>query len=248
MKSQVLFVVAALCLCAGAAASTGETASLLAHADAMFAGRTVSTGAAEALDAYEKVAAADPENAAAKWKAARALHWLGDHTTGKEQRSFYESGIRLGEAAVKLDPASPDARFWLGALYGSYGEARGVLKSLSLVKPIREQMTALNAIDAEYGGGAGLRVLGIVDYKVPGFAGGSRKRAAEHLAAALKIDPSNPFNNYYMAEFLAETGKKSEASAYLAAVEHATTSPDVDTPDLQMIRAKARALEKKLAG
>ena len=242
-----LFFAGVLLVLAAPAARADDARSAVARGDALFAGRTVSTGAAEALALYRQAAADDPTNAAALWKASRALHWLGDHATGAAQRAYYEDGIRAGKAAVALNPDSPNARFWLGALYGSYGEARGVLKSLSLVKPVREQMMAIADIDPRYGGGAAARVLGIVDYKVPGFAGGSKKRAAELLAEALKIDPANAFNHYYMAEFLAQTGKKGGAAAELDAVRRSSTTKDVDGPDLAMIQGKARALEAKLA-
>ncbi len=219
---------------------------LIRSGDALFAGRTVSTGAAEALTYYERAATDNPADPNAQWKTARALLWLGDHAKGSERKNFYQRGISAGERAIRLAPGSPDARFWLGALYGSYGEARGILKSIALIHPIHEQMEAINRIDARWGGGAGLRVLGIVDYKVPGFAGGSRKRALERLTRALKIDPSNPFNQYYMAEFLFEAGRKEEARAHLEEIRRAQPSLDVDAPDLGMTQERARALEKKL--
>lgn len=243
MKKTLLGLTTALLLSGVALASDG----LVQKADALFANRTPTSGAEDVLPFYEE-AARGTNDATAHWKAARALHWLGEHAPRKKKREYYERGIIFGEEAVKLDPDSPEARFWLGALYGSYGESRGVMKSLAMLKPIRQQMDEINRIDEKWNGGAGQRVLGIVDYKVPAIAGGSRKRAEERLTRALEIDAGNPFNNYYMAEFLAESGKKKEALDHLRKVEEAGTSADVDAPDLQLIREKAQALEKKIAG
>jgi hypothetical protein len=218
----------------------------IAEGDKLFAARTATAGAAEALEKYE-AAFSGPDAAEAKWKAARALHWLGDQSARKREKSaYFEKGIEYGKAAVKAASDSPDAHFWLAALYGSYGEARGVLKSLSLVGPIREELRAVNRIDERYQGGAGHRVLGIVDYKVPGFAGGSNKRARQSLTKALELEPDNPYNNFYMAEFLVETGHRNEAVAYLEKVAAADVSPDVDAPDLASIKEKAAALRKKI--
>ena len=103
----------------------------------------------------------------------------------------------------------------------------------------------MNRVNEHYQGGAGHRVLGIVDYKVPGIAGGSRKRAIENLTKALAIGPDNPFNHYYLAECLLELGRKDEARTHLDAVARVGTSADVDAPDLASIQAKGAALRAK---
>lgn len=215
--------------------------------DAAFAARTASAGADVALAHYEK-AFTGPDGATARWKAARALHWLGDQATDKKAKTaYFEKGIEGAKAAVAASPDRPEARFWLAALYGSYGEARGVLKSLKLVGPMREQLDAVNRIDEKYQGGGALRVLGVIDYKVPGFAGGSKKRAIERLEKCIAIDPSNAYNQYYMAEGLAEVGRKKEAIAHLDALATLGTNVDVDGPDLANIRAKGEALRRKIS-
>lgn len=247
MRARRALSLAAAVLALSAPVMAGEADALLRRGDETFAGRTVSTGAAEALALYERAAAVAPDDARPRWKASRALLWLGDHAEKKERRALYERGIAFGEEAVKLDPDSPDARFWLSAVYGTYGELRGVMKSLALLKPIRANLEAINRIDERHAGGAGHRVLGVVDYKVPAIAGGSRRRAREKLGKALEIAPDNPFNLYYMGECLVDSGRREEARAYLEKVLVSRTSADVDGPDLAMIQAKAGALLKKIS-
>ena len=220
----------------------------LLSGDAAYAVRTATSGAVEALALYEK-AATGPDAVEARWKAARALHWLGDRSADKKTKNaYFEKGIALAQAAVAAAPDRPEARFWLAALYGSYGESRGVLKSLKLVGPMREQLDAVNRIDERYQGGGAVRVLGVIDYKVPGFAGGSKKRAIERLDRAVAIDPSNAYNQYYLAEGLSEVGRKKEALAHLDTLAGLGPNADVDGPDLASIRAKGEALKKKIGG
>lgn len=218
--------------------------SLMEQADQIYSTRTAETGAAEALALYEKIQANDPASSAAFWKAARACYWMADHASLKREKiKLFERGIAYAEKAVALDPRSVDSHFWLAGLYGSYGEAKGILKSLAMIKPIRNELNTINRLDDRYQGGAGYRILGIVDYKVPGFAGGSKKRARELLSKALAIDPTNPFNQYYVAEFLATAGgDKPKAREHLAVLKDLPLSDDVDAPDLAMIKVKGQKL------
>lgn len=220
---------------------------MIAAADALYAKRTETAGAAEALVMYEKAAAAITTSAVPLWKSARACHWIADHATVRAEKiATFEKGIAYAERAIDMDPKSVEAHFWLGALWGSYGESRGVLKSLSLVGPIRREMDTVVRLNDRYQGGAGYRVLGIVDYKVPGFAGGSKRRAAEQLNKSLVIDPENAFNRFYMAEYCVTVGDKAKAIENLDALANLEPTDDVDAAELKSIQAKGTALRAKI--
>ena len=244
MKARSIVLLAAVGLASPGFAADSKAA--IAAGDAAYASRTAASGAAQALAHYESAfgSADEPE---ALWKAGRALHWLGDHTDNRRKKhAFFEMGIDCAKRAAAALPDRPEPHFWLAALYGSYGESRGVMKSLALLGPIRRELNEINRIDERFQGGAGHRVLGIVDYKVPGIAGGSRKRALERLNKALTVDPTNAFNHYYMAEGLVEAGRREEARRYLDILENVGTNTDVDQADLSMIQAKGEALRKKI--
>ena len=233
---------------AAAAADTATAGYWLKEGDDRYAARTAESGAEEALAAYLKAVESAPESGEARWKAARALYWLGDHAkTRRDSRMYFKAGIEQAEKAVEAAPRSPDAHFWLAGLYGSYGEARGVLKSLFLVKPIRRELEAILEINERYQGGAAHRVLGIVDYKVPGFAGGNKRRAEERLLKALEIDATNAFNHFYLAEFYALTGKTKQALAHLKKIDDLGPNRDVDAADLASVKEKARRLRATLS-
>ena len=234
-------------LAAPLAASTNTAFGFIEQGDHAYAERTKETGAAEALKLYDQAMTEDPGNIQAQWKAARALYWMADHAgNAREKLKLFQEGIRRAEKTVGLEPESVEAHFWLAALYGSYGEAKGILKSLALVKPIRREMEAVIRLDDRFQGGGGYRVLGVVDYKVPGFAGGSRKRALENLNKALAIDPDNAFTRYYLAEYFETVNKRGQAVEHLDALDRLVPKVDVDRPDLELMKERGALLRKKL--
>ncbi len=97
-------------------------------------------------------------------------------------------------------PTRAEGHFWLGVNYGSYGEAKGVLKSLSLVGPIKAEMGAVLRIDPGYENGGANRVLGRVYYKLPGFVGGSNKKSLLNLLRSKELGPKDGLTRIYLAE------------------------------------------------
>ncbi len=228
--------------------SSAVVADLITQADQAWSARTPTAGADKALALYEQAFAGDKTSVVALWKAGRACHWLADHDTNKSSKlPMFEKGMKLEQQAIAIDPNSAEAHFWLAALYGSYGEVKGVLKSLALVKPIRKELEEVNRINDRYQGGAGYRVLGIVDYKVPGFAGGNKKRALEELNKAIAIDATNVFNHYYLAEYFATAaGDKKKALEILDTLQSLTVTNDVDAADLDKMKQKGQSLRRQI--
>lgn len=231
---------------AGLNAAEDSSAALLKQADAAYAGRENIDQAKAALNLYEKAIAADPALVEAHWKGARAAWWVGDHVAKRSEKlALFQKGIDLAKQGVALDSASVQSHFWLGGNYGSFGEAKGVLKSLFLLKPIRKEMEEVIRLDDKYLGGGGYRVLGVVDYKVPGFAGGNTKRSLERLQKALSIDPNEPFTHFHLAEYYKVTGNKAKAREHLQIIETLTV-PEASLPELRMVQKKAEKLGGEL--
>lgn len=222
--------------------------SFLAQADAAYAKRSDLPQGKIALFYYEKTIATEPSNTEAYWKASRAAWWVGENaSSGNDKLTYFRKGMAWAQEAVAHNPNSVQAHFWLGANYGSYGETKGVLKSLSLVKPIRHEMAEVLRLDDHYLGGGGYRVLGVVDYKVPGIVGGSKKRAAKELHKALALDPHDPFTHYYLAEFYELTGEKEKAKAEIKLLQSLDV-PTESLPELDMMKKKGERLWAKLEG
>ena len=222
-----------------------EETSLLGQGDAAYEKREDVPQAKIAMITYERAAAADPKvEAESFWKASRSAWWLGEHTQERaEKLQYFSDGIHLAQKGVASNPNTVEAHFWLGANEGSYGDAKGVLKSLSMVKSIRHEMAEVIRLDDRYSGGGAYRVLGVVDYKVPGLMGGNKKRAREELEKAYAIGLNNPFNYYYLAEFYKITGDDAKMKVELDALRTLQPPPEL-VPELKMLQEKAeRELE-----
>src|SRR5258708_6633875 len=162
-------------------ADAPDVSQSLQQADSAYAQRADLAKAREALQAYERaiLAGAGTE---AYWKASRAAWWVADNAASRSEKLVtFQKGIDEAKAGLARDPNCVECHFWLGANYGSFGETKGILKSLSLVKPIRQEMAEVIRINDRFQGDGGVRVLGALDYKAPPTPAARKKRALHHL-------------------------------------------------------------------
>ena len=211
----------------------------------LFALRGESGKAQEALAKYQEALAAGEDPYGAYWRMARAEYWIGDHTADKSaKKRIFEMGIYHSRKAVQLGPDRAEGHYWLGVSYGVYGEAKGVLKSLALVKPIKECMRRVLEIEPDHDKGGADRVLGRVYYELPGFAGGNKRKSLEHLLKSRDYGPNVGLTYIYLADTyvaLDEVDKAREALEFVLTME-----PDPDLiPETREERELAR---KKLEG
>jgi tetratricopeptide (TPR) repeat protein len=108
-------------------------------------------------------------------------------TTAEAKLAAYDRGREIGRRAVELAPKSHDAHLWYAINTARWGETKGVLRSLFLLPTIRQELEILLELDPR---SVRAHILaGNVLLEVPGFAGGDRVKAEEHLKKALEIDP-----------------------------------------------------------
>jgi tetratricopeptide (TPR) repeat protein len=245
-SAAALFVLAISLLPAPPAPAAAPLGPLTSESDALYAKRAELAKAKEARDKLVAALDAGEDAFEASWRLARVSYWIGDHTGAADlkKKTFLE-GIEYAKKAIALDPKRPDGHFWLGVCYGVYGEAKGVLKSLSLVKPIKESMRRVLEIDPAYDRGGADRVLGRVYHEVPGFAGGSEKLSLEHLLKAVEYGPRVGLNLLYLADTYVSLGEVEKAREILERVLTMETEPDL-LPEIAEEREQARAkLDKK---
>jgi len=220
--------------------------SLIQQSDDLYAGRADLDMAKTALAKLDEALAAKEDAYSVYWRMARLSYWIGDHTADKEvKKRILQQGIEQAKKAVEINPDRADGHFWLGVCYGVYGETRGVLKSLSLVKPIKEAMRRVLAIDPAYDRGGADRVLGRVYHEVPKFAGGGERKSLEHLLKAVEYGPRVGLNLLYLADTyisLDQFDKARETLEFILAME---AEPDL-LPETAEEREQARQrLERK---
>jgi tetratricopeptide (TPR) repeat protein len=226
-----------------AAVSQSADMPLMRQADALYAERSEATQDLRALDLYEKALIETPVNASLYWKASRACWWAGTRSDKRADKlRLFEKGIDYGKRAVQKNPSAVEPHFWLGSNYASYAHSKGAFTSLVLIKRIRQEMNETSKKDESYLYGGADRVLGILDYMVPGFAGGNRERAIAHLKKALAYAPEHPVTRFYNA-----AGKDyTRASQELEALPRIKIPPELD-PEWRIIQPERAALSKTLA-
>lgn len=222
MKAKVSLVI--LCLLGMALFLFSQSAEeLIAQADGMLLSLADMDTAQEILSKYEKAAETTENGYDVKWKMSRILYHIGNHTAEKkEQQEIFSRAVSLAEEAIALDSEKPDGHFWLAVNNGKFGESKGVMKSLGLVKPIKESLNKVIEIDRSYEEGGADRVMGRVFFKVPGIAGGSKDESLKHLLKSLEYGPNDPLTLLYLGETymaLNEIDKAREALDRVIAME-----------------------------
>jgi len=225
--------------------------TLLAKAREAFSHRSSAAQARAAVRLFAEAAAADGTSYEARWEGARACYYLGTWAAPemgeKEKLALFEDGIARAKAAVALRPDGAEGHFWLGVLYGVFGETKGIFKSLSLVPEIQREMEACLRLDRTVEGYGPDRLLGRLYFKLPGFKGGDNRKSIAHLKAAVEGEPRHPLSRLYLAETLKAEGERDEARAQLEAVLRMEPDPRW-AAEYPAIRAQAESLLRKLGG
>jgi tetratricopeptide (TPR) repeat protein len=215
MKAKgILVSLVALCFACSLFSQTPE--ELIAQGDALFNEMKDMSAAKEAEALYHKAIGQMDNRYEAFWRLSRILYYIGEHTEKKkEKKSIFAQGVYYAERAIDLEPEKPDGHYWHGVNNGKYGETRGVLKSLFLVKPIKQAMNKVIELDRSYEEGGPDRVLGRVYFKLPGFAGGSKEKSLEHLLKSKEYGPSDAVTRIYLAETYLELDEIDKAKQEL---------------------------------
>lgn len=200
-----------------------DTKELISQGDKLYSEMTEMASAKEALEKYREALSKTDDKYEAYWRISRILYYIGAHTDKKkEKRTIFLQGIYYAKKAVELEPEKSDGHYWLGVNNGVYGETRGVLKSLRLVKPIKRAMNKVVELDRGYEDGGADRVLGRVYFKLPGFAGGDKKISLEHLLKSKEFGPEDVVTRLYLADTylaLKEVEKARSELEYVLAME-----------------------------
>ena len=200
MKARVSLVV--FCLFGMALFAFSQSADeLVAQADDLLLSLADMETAKDILSKYEMAAETIENKYDVNWKMSRIFYYIGNHTADKkEQQEIFSQAIALAEKAIALEPGKPDGHYWLAVNNGKFGESKGVMKSLGLVKPIKESLNTVIKLDRSYEEGGADRVLGRVFFKVPGIAGGDKDESLKHLLKSIEYGPNDPVTLLYLGE------------------------------------------------
>jgi tetratricopeptide (TPR) repeat protein len=218
------FIFLGMIFCFSVSLFAQDADELIAQGDELYQEMQDMETAQKALSLYRQAANILENKYEAFWRIARMMYYVGEHTESKkEKKNIFAQAVYFAERAVEANPEKPDAYYWRGVNNGKVGETRGVLKSLSLVKPIKQDMNKVIEIDRTYEDGGADRVLGRVYYKLPGFAGGSKDKSQEHLEKSKELGPNDATTRIYLAETYMDQNEIEKARAEL---EYVLNMPD----------------------
>ncbi|MHB2025320.1 MAG: glycerate kinase family protein [Elusimicrobiota bacterium] len=156
----------------------------------------------------------NPGNPELLWREGRGLIREGESSANKRKKiAAFKKAIAVLNHAVAANPKNVDAHYWLGVALGRFGQARGIIKSLFLVGPLRREMKTVLSLDPNYAGA--YRVLGEMHLQLPRFAGGDRLKGIAEIASAVRLAPGYTTNYIALAKAYSDNGQKNEAIATL---------------------------------
>jgi tetratricopeptide (TPR) repeat protein len=151
------------------------------------------------------------------WRRCRSLVRRGEKRDKKADKlADYDLARQDCGKSVELQPSDADAHFWYGVAMGRWGETKGILKALFLIKPIRREMNETLRLDPKHGGAH--HVLGEMLWQIPGFAGGDKTKALSEFERAVELSPTHASNYQPLAEAYLHFDRKDEAIKTLKAV------------------------------
>lgn len=237
---------AAACLLVMALPSRAQTGDPLARFDEDDRQRNLEGRLAAGIAALQREAdATQPGHYQAQclWRLCRAKVRRGEKRETKPGRlADFEAAKADCEKAVALSSGTAEAHFWLGVAMGRWGQAKGLLQSLFLLKPIRREMAETLRLNQRHGGAH--RVLGEILWQVPAFAGGDKKQALKEFEEAVRLSPEHTANYQPLAEAYLHFGRRDDAVRTLKALE-AVSSPQDPAEHPQNLK-DARALLQRL--
>ena len=214
--------------------------------DALYKDRENPASAKKATDIWAARLAANPRDFDSAYKLAQARYWLGTNGLPQpERKGALEAGIAAARTAIALNARRPEGHFWLAANMGALAESFGLRQGIKYRGEIKEAMLTTLKIDPAFLDGSADRALGRWYYKVPGLFGGSNKKSEEHLRKSLTYNPNSIISHLFLAETLADMGRKDEARKEAQAALDAPLDPNW-APEDKRFKEQAKRLIQKL--
>ncbi|MEP6783737.1 MAG: hypothetical protein ABI983_08710 [Acidobacteriota bacterium] len=180
--------------------------------EALYQDRESLASAKKAADIWTARLAANPNDFESAYKLAQARYWLGTNGLPElERKPALEAGITAARAAIALNANRPEGHFWLAANMGALAESYGLRQGIKYRGPIKDALLMTLTLNPAFLDGSADRALGRWYFKVPGLFGGSNKESEAHLRKSLTYNPNSIISHIFLAETLADMGRKDDA-------------------------------------
>ena len=186
-----------------------------------------------AADELNELIEEDPECDWAYGLLSEIYYWTGENAEPEDKLFYFNEGVQYGEEGVGVNEDSLESNFWLAANWGSYGQEKGIMKSLALVNPIKEAAERVIGIDEGYFYGGPWRILGRLYNKAPGFpfSIGDNAKSEECLLKAVELGPKFYLNHLFLAELYISMREKEKAREHLEWILDAPLNKDHERED-----------------
>lgn len=160
---------------------------------------------------------AEPTNAVAAWKFARASYDRAELATNNTERAaIAEQGIKACRQLLAHDLKSARGHYYLGMNLGQLARTK-TLGALRIVDEMEREFKMARALDERLDHAGPDRNLGRLYRDAPSIGSiGNRSRARLHLARAVELAPGYPENRLSLVEALLPWGELHRASRELS--------------------------------
>ena len=125
-----------------------ETTALLADGDSLYALNNYG----ESIRLYRQACAIDSAKAESFWKLSRSLNLLGETTPKDSQLVIFEESRDAANHSIMLDENNAEAHFQLARALGKIALFKGIFKSASLAKQVRNECLRALELDSLHDG------------------------------------------------------------------------------------------------
>lgn len=257
---------------AAGSANAAEVEASSATAQELWAERDDRAKLEAAIEAWEKVVQAVPNDAEALTSLARAHYFLADGFLALEEDvqdqefAAYQKGVDYGERALlvlepgfekdmrsgksfeeaisKINPSAINAAYWYCTNLGRFASKQGLSERLYYKDKLKTAMERILELDAKFYYGAADRYFGAFYSLLPGIAGRDTDKSAAHFEKSLAMAPEYLSTKVIKAQFLAPA--IDDEDMYRAELEAVLAAPDTDNPDIAPENRAAKRHAKKM--
>jgi len=235
---------------------------------------------AEAIQAFQEALAADPTNHAARVRLLRALFFEGDYVLEDRESKLevFTRGQKLGEDGISMllagtdfdrrgekdfdrlvehlasEPSAAGVYYWTAVHWGVWGRHRGKIAAAreGVAGRVRDYARMVNALDGDYDGGSGHRMLGRLHAeapKIPFVTGWIDRNTAISELEIARSQSTESLTLVYFIEALLDfaPARRDEAMALLRDLVERHQGPFESVEDARAM-ADARALLEEHGG
>lgn len=191
---SVVFVIGIFCVVA--LAETPE--EVIKKADALYNKGDAANSIAPVEEAMGLLEGVVEGNEEAAWKFARASYFVGVRIADKARKEqIFDKAYKSLRPYYDAGTDNIGSNYWFSLSAGKYGKLHGIVRSLFLVKPMKNATKKVIAQDPGYEDGAAYTILGAIEYEVPG---GDLDLCIDYCNKALKYDANAITPNLYLGK------------------------------------------------